>query len=98
MMYQKIRSLLPTRQLYAQKLIDDGVLSDESIDSIEQEYYQLLSEGHCVSRPIVENLNYSYSARWEKYINREWDHAFNSAINVYKFFPRDLNCIRVSPK
>lgn len=73
MMYQQIRSLLPTRQVYAQRLLDEGVLNDEDVNDIEQEYYQLLSEGKEVARPIIVNHNYSYSARWEKYINKEWD-------------------------
>ncbi|CAG0989959.1 partial 2-oxoglutarate dehydrogenase E1 component, partial [Anaerolineae bacterium] len=78
--YQKIRNLPPTRQLYAQLLIKEGVLTDEAVDAIEDEYYQKLSEGQVVSRPIVENHSYSYSARWEKYQNREWDQAADTSV------------------
>lgn len=82
MMYQKIRNLLPTRQLYAQKLITEGVITDETVDAIEQDYYQRLSEGQVVSRPIVENHSYSYSARWEKYISREWDQHADTSVTL----------------
>ncbi|MGR8931319.1 MAG: 2-oxoglutarate dehydrogenase E1 component [Gammaproteobacteria bacterium] len=84
MMYKKIRNLLPTRQLYAQELINDGVIDDEGVNNIEQDYYQLLSEGQVVSRPIVENQNYSYSARWEKYINKEWDQPADTSVTLEK--------------
>jgi 2-oxoglutarate dehydrogenase E1 component len=80
MMYQKIRSLPSTRQLYAQTLINEGVLTPEAVVNMEEEYYQKLSEGQVVSRPIVVNDNYSYSARWEKYLNKEWDHPANTAV------------------
>jgi 2-oxoglutarate dehydrogenase E1 component len=80
MMYQKIRSLPSTRQLYAQTLINEGVLTPEAVVNMEEEYYQKLSEGQVVSRPIVVNDNYSYSARWEKYLNKEWDQPANTAV------------------
>lgn len=80
MMYQKIRSLPSTRQLYAQTLINEGVLTPEAVQSMEEEYYQKLSEGQVVSRPIVVNDNYSYSARWEKYLNKEWDQPADTSV------------------
>ncbi|PPD39105.1 MAG: 2-oxoglutarate dehydrogenase E1 component, partial [Methylomonas sp.] len=73
MMYKAIRNLMPTRQLYAQKLIAEGVISEEAVNAIEQDYYQRLGAGEVVSRPIIENKNYSYSARWEKYLHKEWN-------------------------
>lgn len=80
MMYQKIRSLPSTRQLYAQTLINEGVLTAEAVQSMEEDYYQKLSEGQVVSRPIVVNDNYSYSARWEKYLNKEWDQPADTSV------------------
>ena len=71
-MYQKIRNLPSTRQIYAQQLVNEGVLTEEAVALMEEAYYQMLSDGQVVSRPIVINNNYSYSARWEKYLNREW--------------------------
>ncbi len=80
MMYQTIRNLQTTRQLYAQQLTQEGVLTAEAADAIEQEYYQLLSDGEQVSRPIIDNKQYSYSARWEKYQNKQWDQPANTAV------------------
>ncbi|PPD35681.1 MAG: 2-oxoglutarate dehydrogenase E1 component [Methylomonas sp.] len=82
MMYQKIRSLPSTRQLYAQTLINEGVLSPEAVLNMEEDYYQKLSEGQVVSRPIVVNDNYSYSARWERYLNKEWDQPADTSVPV----------------
>ncbi|MDD2738780.1 MAG: 2-oxoglutarate dehydrogenase E1 component [Methylomonas lenta] len=82
MMYQKIRNLLSTRQLYAQQLINDGVITEEAVNAMEEEYYQRLSEGQVVSRPLVINGNYSYSARWDKYLNQDWDQAANTAVSL----------------
>ncbi|WP_150049534.1 MULTISPECIES: 2-oxoglutarate dehydrogenase E1 component [Methylomonas] len=80
MMYRKIRNLPTSRQLYAQQLINDGAIDEATVNHLEEEYYQMLSEGKVVSRPIVVNQNYSYSARWEKYLNREWNQAADTTV------------------
>lgn len=80
MMYKTIRNLATTRQLYAQTLVNEGVLSNESVNALEESYYQMLSDGHVVSRPVVQNASYSYSARWEKYLNKDWDQDFTTAV------------------
>ncbi len=73
MMYKTINSILTTRQIYARKLVGQAVLSEEDVLTMEQEYSHLLNEGQTVSRPIIENKIYSYSSRWEKYQNKQWD-------------------------
>ncbi|MBS4052327.1 MAG: 2-oxoglutarate dehydrogenase E1 component [Methylomonas sp.] len=80
MMYAKIRNLPSTRQLYAQKLVNEGVLSEEAVNAMEEDYYQKLSEGQVVSRPIVVNNNYGYSARWDKYLNKDWDQPADTSV------------------
>jgi 2-oxoglutarate dehydrogenase E1 component len=80
MMYKTINSLQPTRQIYAQKLVTEGLLDEDAVATMEQEYVQLLNEGQMVSRPIIENKNYSYSARWEKFHNKRWDMPAHTAV------------------
>ncbi len=84
MMYKTIRDLPTTRQQYAQTLINEGVLSHEAVNALEESYYQMLSDGQVVSRPIVQNGNYAYSARWEKYLNKDWDQAFDTCVSLEK--------------
>jgi 2-oxoglutarate dehydrogenase E1 component len=82
MMYKTINSIPTTRQIYAQKLIAAGVVTEAMVNTFEQEYLQLLNSGQVVSRPIVANKTYSYSARWEKYLNRQWDSPAKTATNL----------------
>lgn len=84
MMYKTINSLPTTRQIYAQKLVNEKVIAEENIAAIEQEYLQLLNEGKEVSRPIIENKSYSYSARWEKFLNQQWDNPAPTAVPLEK--------------
>jgi 2-oxoglutarate dehydrogenase E1 component len=82
MMYKTIHNLPTTRQIYAQKLVDANVLTESMVATIEQEYLQLLNDGQVVSRPIIINKTYSYSARWEKYLNRQWDSPTHTAVSL----------------
>lgn len=72
MMYKKIRNIASVRELYSQKLINEGVISEQASQDMEKEYQQLLAEGNPVSRPILNDSSYSYSGQWGKYINQEW--------------------------
>ena len=82
MMYKTIHSLPTTRQIYAKKLVAANVLTETMAATIEQEYLQLLNDGQVVSRPIIINKTYSYSARWEKYFNKQWDTPAHTAVTL----------------
>lgn len=73
MMYKIIRSLPSVRELYAEKLIAEGVISEQTAQKMEKDYQQLLDEGNPVSRPTLSSSIYSYSEQWKKYYNQEWD-------------------------
>jgi len=80
MMYKSIRDHLTPPQIYAQKLIAEGVVTEDIVQKMEHDYQQLLNEGLPVSRPIIENNVYSYSARWVPYQNKHWDTPVDTAI------------------
>ena len=82
MMYKAINSLKTTRQIYAQKLVNAGILTEHAVDNLEQEYAQLLNNGQVVSRPTIENKAYSYSMRWAKYLNQQWDIPATTAVSL----------------
>jgi 2-oxoglutarate dehydrogenase E1 component len=80
MMYKTINSLPTTRQIYAQKLLAENILSEATISQMEQDYQQMLSQGEEVSRPIIENNRFSYSSRWERFHNQQWDLPAHTAV------------------
>ncbi|QWF69626.1 2-oxoglutarate dehydrogenase E1 component [Methylomonas paludis] len=82
MMYKIIQNLATTKQIYAQKLLDDGVINQAFLSTQEQEYLQLLNAGEVVSRPGIENDHYSYSARWEKFHNKDWNSPADTAVSL----------------
>ncbi len=72
-MYKAIRAMKTTQQLYAQKLINEGVLSENQAKQKIKDYKDKLSAGE----PAVPTLNYSsipehLLVNWENYLDRDW--------------------------
>ena len=57
LMYKKIRKHKTTRKIYAEKLINEAIISAEQSVQMEQDYQKLLDAGQVVSRPVLENPN-----------------------------------------
>ncbi len=84
MMYKKIRSIPSVRDLYAQKLIAEDIITEQAVLQMDTDYQQLLDEGNPVSRPILNDSSYSYSGRWKKYTDREWTIPCDTSVSLEK--------------
>ena len=82
MMYKKIRSLPSVREIYANKLISEQIISEQIALQMVKDYQQLLDEGNPVSRPTLSSSNYTYSNQWDKYYNQQWDTPFESHVSM----------------
>ncbi len=72
-MYSAIRSKKTTQEIYATRLINEGILSEKQAAERIQAYKDKLAAG----KPAVETLSYSSVAphlivNWDSYIGREW--------------------------
>ncbi len=82
LMYRKIRSHPTTRQIYADRLVAEGVLTEEQPGQMENDYVQQLEEGQIVSRPVLEKSNYSYMRQWDRYLHKEWDEPCKTSVSL----------------
>ncbi|WP_305907161.1 2-oxoglutarate dehydrogenase E1 component [Methylomarinum sp. Ch1-1] len=73
MMYKQIKHHSSTRQLYAQKLIEAGIISEQDAQAMETDYQQKLDQQQVVSRPILGSEMYSYSQQWDIFLHSDWD-------------------------
>jgi 2-oxoglutarate dehydrogenase E1 component len=81
-MYKKIRQHKTTRKIYAQKLISEGIITSEQSTAMEQDYQRLLDAGQVVSRPLLENAEYSYTKQWNEFHSTDWDVTCNTAVSM----------------
>ncbi|MDO8845828.1 MAG: 2-oxoglutarate dehydrogenase E1 component [Methylicorpusculum sp.] len=95
LMYKYIRNRPTTRHIFANKLIEAGVISKEDAIQLEQDYVRKLESGQVVSRPIANEKVYSYSAIWDKYLNKKWTQACKTAVSldVIRFCNKQLQIL-----
>ncbi len=72
MMYQKIRSLKTTRTLYAEKLVSEGVVSQEEADTMASGYRAKLDRGDHVADGLVTEPDSSLFVDWSPYLGHDW--------------------------
>jgi 2-oxoglutarate dehydrogenase E1 component len=82
MMYKIIRTLPSVRELYAQRLIEEKTLSEQSAQQMIVDYQQLLDQGKPVSRPVLGDSTYHYTGQWQKYEGQDWKVAFNAQVSL----------------
>src|SRR5689334_361597 len=72
MMYQVIRKHPTTRQIYADKLVAQGVLSKDDAAAIVEQYRQGLDEGKQQARASLGMIGNKYTVDWSKYAGNDW--------------------------
>src|SRR3990167_4129056 len=80
LMYQKIKKHPTPRELYAQKLIAEGVVNAEQVQQMIDGYRDALDKGDCVVeewRPMTE-----VSVDWTPYIGHDWNTAYDASMTV----------------
>lgn len=82
LMYQKIKKHPVPRQLYADQLATEGVVSLDESKQIANEYRASLDAGKCV---VEEKLpETSHSSDWSNYVGHDWDVEYDASLPVEK--------------
>nr|WP_027948318.1 2-oxoglutarate dehydrogenase E1 component [Haliea salexigens] len=71
-MYERIRKQSTTRDLYAAKLVENGVLSAEEDEYLVNEYRESLDRGEPLVSGLVSEPNVSLFVDWNPYLGHEW--------------------------
>jgi 2-oxoglutarate dehydrogenase E1 component len=84
LMYEKIKNQPTTRDLYAQKLIDAGVLNKEEDAQLVAEYRQSLDSGEHVVKSLVKQPNTALFVDWAPYLGHAWNTPCDTRIEIKK--------------
>jgi len=79
-MYEKIRKLKTTRNLYADKLVADGIITAEEAKQMENEYRDALDNGEHVVKSLVKEPNKELYVDWTPYLGHEWTAKCKSSV------------------
>jgi 2-oxoglutarate dehydrogenase E1 component len=77
-MYRQISKQVKTQALYAQKLVEEGVIGPEEGEVMLQQYRAALKTKDVVSRPV--SLEFKNVVDWRPYIGTHWTHECDTTI------------------
>lgn len=72
LMYAKIKAQKTTKDLYADRLIGEGIITAEGSKDLEEEYRKALDNGNHVVKSLVKEPNTELFVDWTPYLNHEW--------------------------
>jgi 2-oxoglutarate dehydrogenase E1 component len=86
LMYQAIRSKLTTRQLYGNRLIEEGILSEQRAKAAITDYKARLEKGHSLCNILdINSIPEKYQVNWGTYKNRHWTDPADTTFDASLF-------------
>ena len=82
LMYDIIRKHSTTRDLYSQKLVNEGVLSQNQANEMSNEYRARLDKGEFVVHNLVREPDTSLFVNWEAYLDHDWRTPANTGMDL----------------
>jgi 2-oxoglutarate dehydrogenase E1 component len=71
-MYANIRKRPTTRQLYAEKLVQEGVIAAADAEAMVEQYRRGLDEGKPQTKNVVGLVGNKYTVDWSRYHDVDW--------------------------
>src|SRR5690625_5487080 len=72
LMYRKIKDHPSSRTLYAQRLVEQGVVSEAEAEAMVETYREDLTAGNHVANALVQEPNATLLVDWKPYLGHEW--------------------------
>ncbi len=80
-MYGKIKRHKTPRQLYAERLVDEGVIEPSKADQMVQQYRDRLDEGHVVAGQVIDPNKSLLTLDWKPYMGEDWREEVDAAVD-----------------
>lgn len=79
-MYQKIKTMRPLREKYAETLISAGILTGADVDARIEAYRNKLDEGRAVVDVLKGDYPGKNSSDWSLYMNATWEDKADTSV------------------
>jgi 2-oxoglutarate dehydrogenase E1 component len=80
-MYGKIRTQETTRKLYADKLIERGLMSQADAEKLQDGYRDRLDRGEPVPRSSLGLIGDEFTVDWSRFADARWDDAVDTTVS-----------------
>ncbi|MEM8661857.1 MAG: 2-oxoglutarate dehydrogenase E1 component, partial [Pseudomonadota bacterium] len=82
LMYERIRQHKTTRDLYAARLISDGILSEPEDHFMVERYRDSLDRGEPMVSSLVSEPNASLFVDWSPYLDHHWTMQVDTTVDI----------------
>ncbi len=82
LMYDKISSHSTTREIYAERLVQEGVLAAKEVEALVEEYREALDRGEPLVSGLVSEPNKTLFVDWSPYIGHEWTLECDTTVDL----------------
>ncbi|NJO17339.1 MAG: 2-oxoglutarate dehydrogenase E1 component [Thioploca sp.] len=82
-MYRKISQHPSTQTIYAQRLVNEGIIGPEEGETLLQQYRAALKSKEVVSRPVTKAFEHGID--WKPYLNTHWTIPVDTHLNLATF-------------
>ena len=83
-MYGKIRNHKTTRTLYAEKLVNDGVIDAAGVSALQDAYRDRLDRGEPVPSSALGMIGNEFTVDWSPYIDANWKEEADTTLSPAK--------------
>jgi len=80
-MYQQIKKLSSPCDIYGNKLIEEGMVTEQNFAKMKEEYRDHLYKGDHVSRSLVKKPNTRLYVDWTPYLNHKWKNYYPTGVD-----------------
>ncbi len=80
LMYRKIRQHPGTRALYAERLVQEGVIGKEEPEAFVARYREALDRGELLYNPVVNNVVRRHAVDWTPFLGQPYTDECDTAI------------------
>ncbi|WP_417656780.1 2-oxoglutarate dehydrogenase E1 component [Pseudidiomarina aestuarii] len=80
LMYAKVKQHPVPREVYAERLLNNGVIKDKDLEQLVSDYRDLLDKGEIVVDEFREMK--SHSSDWKPFIDNEWNVEYDAKISL----------------
>ena len=81
LMYKTISALPTTRQVYADKLMQEGIVTAQQAEHMVTDYRGRLDKGQVVADNFLKDVENEYAVYWLPYVNGKWDEKVETGVD-----------------
>ncbi|MFK7977058.1 MAG: 2-oxoglutarate dehydrogenase E1 component [Halioglobus sp.] len=84
LMYERIRAHKTTQDIYAQRLVDEGVVSSEEVKELVDRYRDALDRGKPLVSTLVSEPDKNSFVDWSPYLGHEWTISADTSMEIHR--------------